>query len=76
MLGQTGGKGQIMAAILRVSPEEIYPRVRTGDSLLVCAYDSEETFRSMRLEGAVSLNDFKSRVSQLPKDKEIVFYCA
>jgi hypothetical protein len=65
-----------MAAILRVSPEEIYPRVKTGDSLLVCAYDSEETFRSMRLEGAVSLKDFKSRVSQLPKDLEIVFYCA
>ena len=65
-----------MPAILRVSSEEIYPRVKTGDSLLVCAYDSDETFRSMRLEGAVSLNDFKGRVSQLPKEKEIVFYCA
>lgn len=65
-----------MSEIVRVSPGEIYPRVKSGVSLLVCAYESEETFRGMRLEGAISLQDFKSRVSQVPKDKEIVFYCA
>lgn len=40
-----------MTAVWRISPEEIYPRVRSGDCLLVCAYDSDETFWSMRLEG-------------------------
>ncbi len=65
-----------MATILRVSPEEIYPRVKSGASLLVCAYDSDETYRSMRLEGSISLTDFKARVSQIPADQEIVFYCA
>jgi hypothetical protein len=65
-----------MAATVRVSPEEIYPRVKSGASLLVCAYDSEETCGSMRLEGSIFLNDLKSRISQVPKDQEIIFYCA
>ena len=65
-----------MYAIQRVSPEEIYPRVKSGASLLVCAYDSEGTCQSMQLEGAISLNEFTARVSQLPKDREIIFYCA
>ncbi len=65
-----------MSKILRVSPEEIYPRVKSGDCLLVCAYDSDETFRSMCLEGAISLNDFKTRVGGISQDQEIVFYCA
>jgi len=65
-----------MAANLRISPEEIYPQMKSGDCLLVCAYDSDETFRTMRLEGAISLNDFKTRVGRLSKEQEIVFYCA
>lgn len=65
-----------MATIPRVTPEEIYPRVKSGESLLVCAYDNEETFRTMRLEGALSLQEFKSRADRLPKDQEIIFYCA
>jgi rhodanese-related sulfurtransferase len=65
-----------MAASMRVAPEEIYPRVKSGETVLVCAYDNEETFRSMRLKGAISLQEFKSRASGLPKDQEIVFYCA
>jgi hypothetical protein len=65
-----------MAMTLRVSPEEVYPRIKSGDCLLVCAYPNEDTFRSMRLEGAISLQEFKNRASQFPKDQEIVFYCA
>ena len=65
-----------MSKIARVSPEELYPRLKSGDCLLVCAYDNEETFRTMRLEGAISLQDFKNQVSRIPKDQEIVFYCA
>ncbi len=65
-----------MADVTRVKPAEVYPRVKSGECLLVCAYDSDEAFRAMRLEGAISLREFKSRVAGLPKDQEIVFYCA
>ncbi|MEJ5331000.1 MAG: hypothetical protein WHT07_12700 [Desulfobaccales bacterium] len=65
-----------MAEVNRVAPAEIYPRVKAGECLLVCAYESDEAFRSMRLEGAIPLKEFKNRLAGLPKDQEIVFYCA
>jgi hypothetical protein len=60
----------------RVTPEQIYPKVRSGEALLVCAYDSDDRFRQVNLEGAISLEEFKSLRPTLPKDREIVFYCA
>jgi hypothetical protein len=60
----------------RVNPEEIYPKLRSGEALLVCAYDSDARFRQVRLEGAVSLEEFKSLRPTLPRHREIVFYCA
>ena len=46
------------------------------NALLVCAYDSDEKFRQNRLDGAISLADFRAREAALPKDREIIFYCA
>ncbi len=65
-----------MATTARVTPQEIYPRVKAGQAILVCAYADEAKFRSMQLEGAVSLRELQSRLPGLPKDQEIVFYCA
>jgi hypothetical protein len=45
-------------------------------ALLVCAYDREEKCRDNYLEGAISLAGFRSRAVSLPKDREIIFYCA
>jgi rhodanese-related sulfurtransferase len=47
-----------------------------ANALLVCAYDSDEKFRQNRLDGAISLADLKAREANLPKDREIIFYCA
>jgi len=60
----------------RVSPEEVRKKVNEGKALLVCAYEDEEKFKKMRLEGAISLGEFKLRLSSLTKDQEVVFYCA
>jgi hypothetical protein len=60
----------------RVTPQEIYPKVQSGETLLVCAYDDDAKFQRLRLEGAISLPAFKSLVPSLPKNREIVFYCA
>jgi len=60
----------------RVTPAAIYPKVRSGETLLVCAYDSDAKFRQFRLEGAISLDEFKALLPTLPPDREIVFYCA
>ena len=59
---------------MRIAPEEVYRKLKSGTLLLVCAYEDETRFGAMQLEGAVSLREFESRLSSLPKEQEIVFY--
>lgn len=60
----------------RVSPEEILGRVQSGEALLICAYDDDEKFKTLHLEKALSLRQFQELKPSIPKDKELVFYCA
>jgi len=59
----------------RVTAEEIYGKLKSGKTLLVCAYEDEEKFKKLRLEGAICFNAFKSKLPSLSKDHEIIFYC-
>ncbi len=63
-----------MTEPIRVAPEEIYEKVKSGKALLVCAYEDDAKFRKMQLESAISFNEFKSKLPSLSKDQEIVFY--
>jgi len=58
----------------RITPEEVHQKLEAGKVLLVCAYEDESKFRRMRLQGAISFNEFKSKIPSLPKGQEIVFY--
>lgn len=60
----------------RIGPEETHEKVKAGTALLVCAYDNETKCNLLHLEGAISLNSFKSRLPSLTKDQELIFYCA
>jgi hypothetical protein len=64
-----------MSEPIRVSPEDTRKRVLSGSALLVCAYEDDEKFRKMHLEGAVSFNKFKNKIAALRRDQEIIFYC-
>lgn len=61
---------------VRIAPKEAYEKLKAGQALLVCGYEDEEKFKAMRLEMAVSFEEFQKMLPALPKDKEIVFYCA
>jgi hypothetical protein len=61
---------------VRMSPEQAYQNVKTGQAILVCGYDDEATFQKMRLDMAISFGEFRKRLPTLPKDQEIIFYCA
>ncbi|NIQ36998.1 MAG: ArsR family transcriptional regulator [Proteobacteria bacterium] len=61
---------------IRISPEEARTKVTSGGALLVCAYDDDEKFRLVHLEGAISHGQFKSTLSSLSKDQEVILYCA
>jgi rhodanese-related sulfurtransferase len=65
-----------MAEAIRITPEETYRKLRAGKALLVCAYDSEEQFRNLQLEGAISFSELRAKLPALSKDQEIVLYCA
>jgi rhodanese-related sulfurtransferase len=61
----------------RISAQEARRHLQAdSNALLVCAYDSDEKFRQNRLDGAISLADFQARERTLPKDREVIFYCA
>jgi len=65
-----------MAKVERISPQEAHARVVAGQALLVCAYDDPARFAEIHLEGAISIQEFRARRASLPRDKEIIFYCA
>jgi hypothetical protein len=48
--------------------------VKANEALLVCAYDDEEKYKMVNLEGSISLGAFQSRLGAVPKTKEIIFY--
>ena len=61
----------------RISVKALRRKLMNGDpALLVCGYDSDDRFREVELEGAISWAAFQSRLSSLGSDQEIVFYCA
>ncbi|HSW62720.1 MAG TPA: hypothetical protein VLH56_05345 [Dissulfurispiraceae bacterium] len=60
----------------KITAHEAYIKVEGDAAILVCAYDDDEKCRGMLLEGAVLLSSLKTREEKLPKDTEIVFYCA
>ncbi|HZV47974.1 MAG TPA: hypothetical protein VFG06_11605 [Thermodesulfovibrionales bacterium] len=60
----------------RISAEDAYRRVQAKEALLVCGYNDEEKFKTMQLEGAIAYSEFESRLPELSKEQEIIFYCA
>ena len=65
-----------MADVERIPAEEARQRVRSGQALLICAYEDEAKCNPIRLEGSITLGEFQARASALPRDKELMFYCA
>jgi len=75
MAQQAQLEGAIIAAP-RISPQDTYRQVTSGQAILVCAYADENQCNTMMLQGAISLKEFESRLPNLRKDQPIIFYCA
>jgi hypothetical protein len=70
-------EANMTAIAKRINPQEAYEHMQAdSNTLLVCAYDSEEKFQQNHLEGAISLDEFISQADTLSKEQEIIFYCA
>src|SRR6478752_936345 len=61
----------------RISAQEARRDLQANsNALLVCAYDSDEKCRQYWLDGATTLTELQAREQTLPKDRELIFYCA
>ncbi len=47
----------------RIGPEEVQKKIKAGAGILVCAYEDENKFKTVHLEGALSFNEFKSALT-------------
>lgn len=65
-----------MTEVRRTSVEEARRKAKAGDALLVCGYADEEKFKKLKIEGAIPLAVFESRLPSLSRQQEIIFYCA
>jgi hypothetical protein len=65
-----------MANYELISAERAYSDVGDKGALLVNGYDNEEKWQGTRVPQAVSFMDYRSQVAELPKDSELIFYCA
>jgi hypothetical protein len=59
----------------RVSVEEARREAQAGRALLVCAYDDAKCTR-VPLQGATTLSELSRRAASLPRDQQLIFYCA
>jgi hypothetical protein len=67
---------QDMAEVARIPVQEARQKATGGRALLVCAYEDEAKCDKIKLEGAISLKRFESRLPSLGRNQEIIFYCA
>jgi len=68
---------RLMAGLVkRIPVPEARALLRSGQAMLICAYDSQEKFERYRLPGAISLKEFESLADSIPKDRQLIFYCA
>jgi len=68
--------GRNMADIERIGVDDARRKVTANQALLVCAYDDDAKCRMVNLEGSMSLTSFRAKAASLPKDQEIIFFCA
>lgn len=73
---ETEAGGAMMNQIQSVSAQEAHTRARDGIALLICAYESDEKFSKVHLDGAISLRSFQAELDSIDDDKELIFYCA
>ena len=77
-LAPTEGQGPTTKSeVPRISPEELKDRLDNGEAILVVDARPASSFEMQHIAGAISVptNEVESRLDELPRDQEIVFYC-
>ena len=64
------------ATVERIEPTTARADTAAAKALLVCGYEDDAKCSKARLEGPIPFARFASMTSTLPRNKEIIFYCA
>jgi hypothetical protein len=62
-------------AARRIDPQEARKHIEDG-ALLVCGYEADEKCQGIMLDAAIGMRELKTMEKTLPRDQEIIFYCA
>jgi len=62
--------------VQRINAQEAHQHLERGNAILVCAYEDEAKCTQNHLAGAIHMDQFRARINLLPKDQEMIFYCA
>jgi hypothetical protein len=65
-----------MPEVSRISVQEARREVASGQALLVCAYEQDEKCSQVALDGSLTLTQFQERLPSLPREQEVIFFCA
>jgi hypothetical protein len=60
----------------RIDVASVRQKVMGGQALLVCGYEDDAKCGKGRLEGSIPFARFEAMAPTLPKNREIIFYCA
>jgi hypothetical protein len=64
-------------SVPRLAPHEVRRKLALdAGTLLVCAYEQPDACRKFALQGAIDLQELERRAPELPREAELVFYCA
>jgi hypothetical protein len=66
---------EVMNKPMGIDPTQAREKVRSGQAILVCAYDDEMKCRDIMLDGSVMLAEFQA-AAERSKDREVIFFCA
>ena len=64
---QQAGQAGTKMEVARISPQDAHPLVRSGQAILVCAYENEQTCSTIMLEGAISMKAFRIQACRARK---------
>ncbi len=62
--------------VTRMSPADVHREVKEAGAMLVCAYPDPAKFAAMKLHGAMARDSFEAKLTELPRDSRLIFYCA
>jgi hypothetical protein len=60
-----------------ISAETVRRKMESGqDVMFVCAYDDDAKCKNTGVSDGLSFSQFKRQQASIPKDRQIVFFCA